>query len=261
MGFMLSKIFWAIVAPGNLLVLMLVVGTLRLGRRRRGRGSPLMATATIALLAIAVLPIGQWLATPLESRFPMPALPERVDGIVVLGGAVEPGISQAHGQVALNDAGERMLGALTLARRYLDAPIVVSGGNASLLPRDRPSEAAVMRDLLVGQGVDPSRIRLEERARNTVENALFSRDIAQPSPGQVWLLVTSATHMPRALGCFRHIGWQVVPYPVDYRTEATPRPGFLLSEHLALVDVVAKEWVGLVAYRILGYTDRLLPAP
>jgi uncharacterized SAM-binding protein YcdF (DUF218 family) len=154
-----------------------------------------------------------------------------------------------------------MLGALTLARRYPDAAIIVSGGNASLLPRDRPSEAADMRDLLVGQGVDPSRIRLEERSRNTVENAMFSREIAQPSFGQVWLLVTSATHMPRAVGCFRHIGWPVVPYPVDYRTEAKPRPGFLLSEHLALVDVVVKEWAGLVAYRILGYTNRLLPAP
>ena len=261
MGFVLGKIFWAIVAPGNLLVLMLVVGTLRLGRRRRGRGSPLIATATIALLAIAVLPIGQWLVMPLESRFPRQELPQHVDGIVVLGGAVEPGISQAHGQVALNDAGERMLGALTLARRYADASIVVTGGNATLLPRDRPSEASVMRDLLVREGVDAARIRIEERARNTVENAVLSRDIAQPSPGQVWLLVTSATHMPRAVGSFRHIGWPVVPYPVDYRTEARPRPGFLLSEHLALVDVVVKEWLGLVAYRILGYTDTLLPAP
>jgi uncharacterized SAM-binding protein YcdF (DUF218 family) len=261
MGFVLSKIFWAVAAPGNLLLLMLVIGTLRLGRRRRGRGSPLVATATIALLAIALLPIGQWLAMPLESRFATPELPAHADGIVVLGGAVEPGISAAHGQVALNDAGERMLGALTLARRYPDAPIVVTGGNASLLPRDRPSEAAAMRDLLVEQGIDAARIRLEERARDTVENAVLSREIAQPSPGQVWLLVTSATHMPRAVGCFRRIGWQVVPYPVDYRTEGRPRPGFLLSEHLALVDVVVKEWVGLMAYRILGYTDTLLPAP
>jgi len=261
MGFVLSKIFWGIVAPGNLLVLMLVIGTLRLGRRRRGRGAPLLTTAAIALLAIAILPIGQWLAMPLESRFPSPELPEHVDGIVVLGGAVEPGISEAHGQVALNDAGERMLGALTLARRYPDAPIIVTGGNASLLPRDLPSEAADMRDLLVGQGVGPSRIRIEDHSRNTVENAVFSREIAQPSPGQVWLLVTSATHMPRAVGCFRHVGWPVIAYPVDYRTEARPRPSFLLSEHLALVDVVVKEWVGLVAYRILGYTDRLLPAP
>ncbi|HET7594564.1 MAG TPA: YdcF family protein [Stellaceae bacterium] len=261
MGFVLSKVFWAIAAPGNLLVLMLVVGTLRLGGRRRRRGFRLVATATIALLAIALLPIGQWLAMPLESRFPAPELPQRVDGIVVLGGAVVPAISRAHGQVALNDAGERLVEALTLARRYPDAQVLVSGGDAALLPRDEPSEAAVMRDLLVEQGIDPARIRLEERSRNTVENAVFSREIAQPAPGQVWLLVTTATHMPRAVGCFRHIGWQVVPYPVDYRSEASPRPGFLLSEHLALVDVVVKEWIGLLAYRILGHTDEIFPAP
>lgn len=261
MSFVLSKIFWAIVAPGNLLVLMLVVGTLRLGRRRRGRGSPLLTTATIGLLAIAVLPIGQWLAMPLESRFPVPALPEHVDGIVVLGGAVEPGITQAHGQVALNDAAERMLEALTLARRYPDAPIVVTGGNATLLPRERPSEAAVMRDLLVGQGIDAARIRLEERARNTYENAVFSRELVEPRVGQVWLLVTSASHMARAVGCFRHLDWPVVAYPVDYRTDSSPRAGFLLAEHLALLDLIVKEWVGLVAYRILGHTDELLPGP
>jgi uncharacterized SAM-binding protein YcdF (DUF218 family) len=260
MGFVLSKVFWAVAAPGNLLVLMLVVGTLRLSGRRRRRGFRLVATATIGLLAIALLPIGQWLAMPLESRFPTPELPQRVDGIIVLGGAVVPAISRTHGQVALNDAGERLVEALALARRYPEAQVLVAGGDAALLPRDEPPEAALMRDLLVEQGIDSARIRLEERSRNTVENAVFSREIAQPAPGQVWLLVTSAAHMPRAVGCFRHIGWQVVPYPVDYRTEASPRPGFLLSEHLALFDVVVKEWIGLLAYRILGHTDEVFPA-
>ena len=260
MGFVLSKIFWAIAAPGNLLVLMLAVGTARLGGRRRRRGFRLVATATVVLLAIALLPIGQWLAMPLESRFPTPELPARIDGIIVLGGAVLPAITRAHGHIALNDAGERLVEALTLARRYPDAQLLLSGGDASLLPRDEPSEAAVMRDLFVEQGIDPARIRLEERSRDTFENAMFSREVAQPRPDQVWLLVTSATHMPRAVGCFRHIGWQVVPYPVDYRSEASPRPSFLLSEHLALVDVVVKEWVGLLAYRILGDIDEILPA-
>jgi uncharacterized SAM-binding protein YcdF (DUF218 family) len=260
MGFVLSKVFWIVAAPGNLLLLMLALGTVRLGGRRRRRGFRLVSAATVVLLAIALLPIGQWLAMPLESRFPTPELPAHVDGIIVLGGAVQPLITRAHGQVALNDAGERLVEALMLARRYPDAPVLLSGGDASLLPRDEPSEAAVMRDLLVEQGIDPARIRLEERSRNTAENAMFSRELAQPRPDQVWLLVTSATHMPRAVGCFRHVGWPVVPYPVDFRTEASPRPSFLLSEHLALVDVVAREWVGLLAYRILGHTDALLPS-
>ena len=260
MGFVLSKVFWVIVAPGNLLVLMLVLGTVRLGGHRRRRGFRLVTTATVMLLAIALLPIGQWLAMPLESRFPTPDLPAHVDGIIVLGGAVQPAIARAHGHIALNDAAERLVEALTLARRYPDALVLVSGGDASLLPRDEPSEAASMRDLLVEQGIDRARILLEERSRNTIENATFSREVAQPRPDQVWLLVTSATHMPRAVGCFRHVGWPVVPYPVDYRTEASPRPTFVLSEHLALVDVAVREWVGLVAYRILGHTDALLPA-
>jgi uncharacterized SAM-binding protein YcdF (DUF218 family) len=261
MGFVLSKLFWAVAAPGNLLLLLLVLGTLRLAGRRRRRGFRLVATATAALMLIAVLPVGQWLAMPLESRFPAPELPQRVDGIVLLGGAVEPAISRAHGQVALNDAGERLVEGLRLARRFPDAKVLATGGDAALLPRDEPSEAAVMRDFLVEQGINPARILIEERSRDTAENALYSRELAQPGPDQVWLLVTSAAHMPRAVGCFRHLGWPVVPYPVDYRSEARPRPGFLLAQHLALVDVAAKEWVGLLAYRLLGYTDAILPAP
>jgi uncharacterized SAM-binding protein YcdF (DUF218 family) len=261
MGFVLGKLFWIVAAPGNLLVLMLAVGTIRLGNRRRRRGSRLIAVASLTLLAIALLPIGSWLAMPLESRFPPPALPEHVDGIIVLGGAVQPGISHAHGQVALNDGAERLVEGLALARRYPDAKILLTGGNAALLPRNEPSEAAVMRDLFVQQGIDAARIQIEERSRNTYENAIYSRETVQPQPGEVWLLVTSAAHMPRSVGCFRHIGWPVVAYPVDYRSDANPRPSFLMSEHLALVDVIVKEWVGLAAYRVLGHIDSIMPAP
>ena len=262
MAFWMSKIFWAVAAPGNLLLLLLAWGVLRLNGRRRRRGFRLIAVATVAFLIIAALPVGQWLAAPLERRFPVPELPSRVDGIIVLGGAVEAGVTLAHGQVALNEAAERLVEALPLARRYPQAKLLVTGGDASLLPRaDEESEAEIMRDLLVQQGIEPARILVEGRSRNTIENAEFSRDLARPQAEEVWLLVTSAMHMPRAVGCFRHAGWQVVPYPVDYRTASGTRPYFLLSEHLPLVDMAAKEWVGLVAYRIAGRTDSLLPAP
>lgn len=262
MAFWISKLFWAVAAPGNLLLLLLAWGTLRLNGRRRGRGFRLIAVATAAFLIIAALPVGQWLAAPLERRFPAPELPPQVDGIIVLGGAVEADVTRVHGQVALNEAADRLVEALALARRYPQAKLLVTGGDASLLPRaDEKPEAEIMRDLLVQQGIDPARILVEGRSRNTIENAEFSHDLARPQAEDVWLLVTSALHMPRAVGCFRHVGWQVVPYPVDYRTASPMRLGFLLSEHLPLVDMAAKEWVGLVAYRLLGRIDSLLPGP
>jgi uncharacterized SAM-binding protein YcdF (DUF218 family) len=260
MGFIVGKLIWAIVAPGNLLLLVLAYGTGKLVISRRRRGLPFIVLAVLALLVIAVLPLGPWLVMPLEARFPPPVLPPRIDGIIVLGGAVEEGITRDHGQVALTDAAERLVEALRLARRYPDAKLLLSGGEGRLLPQGE-SEAQVMREFFVEQGIDPARLLLEDRSRDTFENAVYSRDLAMPQHGQVWLLVTSAAHMPRAVGCFRRLDWPVVPYPVDYRAEAHPLPGFALAEHLGFLDIVAKEWLGLLVYRILGHTARLFPAP
>jgi uncharacterized SAM-binding protein YcdF (DUF218 family) len=261
MAFVAGKLFWAIMAPGNLLLLVLLAGLFRAMRSRARRGLAPAVVAALLLLTVAVLPVGQWVAAPLEERFPIPAVPARLDGIIVLGGAVEAGISRAHGEVALNDAAERITESLALAQRHPEARLLLSGGDAAILPRAGEQEAEAMRALFVELGVAPERILVEDRSRTTFENALMSRDVAQPKPGEAWLLVTSAMHMPRAVGCFRHVGWGVLPYPVDFHTGEDTRPDFALAGHLFLLDRAAKEWVGLVAYRLLGRIDTLLPTP
>ena len=137
---------------------------------------------------------------------------------------------------------------------------LASGGDGNLIPEGE-QEAELTRDLLIALGVAPERILVEDRSRNTIENAIYSRDMAQPKLGEVWLLVTSAWHMPRAVGCFRRAGFDVLPYPVDFRTAAKKDWLFSLSRHLALLDIAAKEWVGLVSYRLLGRVDSVFPAP
>ena len=72
-------------------------------------------------------------------------------------------------------------------------------------------------------GLAAGRVIYEERSRNTSENAEFSLAIARPQPGETWLLITSAFHMSRAVGSFRRAGWNVVPYPVDFRPMGTTR--------------------------------------
>ena len=112
-------------------------------------------------------------------------------------------------------------------------------------------------------GLEAGRVIYEERSRNTAENAKFSRDIARPQPGETWLLITSAFHMPRAVGCFRRAGWNVVPYPVDYMTDGdyqTAPPGSF-SAGLGSLDGALHEWMGLALYRLSGKTDALFPAP
>jgi uncharacterized SAM-binding protein YcdF (DUF218 family) len=117
---------------------------------------------------------------------------------------------------------------------------------------------------LVGLGVDPQRIELEERSRTTCENAEQSLLAAKPNLGDRWVLVTSASHMPRAVACFRAVGFSVIPYPVDYRTRGTAdlrRPVDSIADGLEALDLAAHEWIGLATYRLLGQTRELLPSP
>jgi uncharacterized SAM-binding protein YcdF (DUF218 family) len=224
MTFVLSKLFWYVASPGNLCVLLILAGALRLALTRRRRGLALVLAGGLGLAAIAVLPLSAWAIAPLENRFPQPAMPDRVDGIVVLGGGVNPRISAARGRPSVRDAAERLFAAGELARRYPGARIVMSGGEAAIFPTGRP-EATVMRDVLVSQGIDASRIATETTSRNTYENAVETRRLMQPKPGEVWILITSAWHMPRAVGCFRTAGWTILPYPVDYQTTGHAEAG------------------------------------
>ena len=104
---------------------------------------------------------------------------------------------------------------------------------------------------------------LETRSRNTEENAVFTKELVQPKPGERWLLVTSAQHMPRAIGCFRRAGFPVEAYPVDWHTRRALRlaPMETLSGGLGRLDNAVHEWIGLVSYWLTGRTSELLPGP
>lgn len=261
MSVLVSQLFWMIAAPGNFLVLLLILGMVRLAVTRRRRGLGLIVVATLSLLAITVLPVGDWLLLPLENRFPVPNdASERVDGIVVLGGAIDGVVSTARHRVALNAAGARLTDAVAVARQYPAARILLTGGDNHIVA-EADSEAAIMKAFFAAEGIDPARIAIEPSSRTTYENAVLSRAAAQPKPGETWLLVTSAVHLPRAVGCFRAAGWTVLPYPVDFHTTGhlSLVSELSLSGQLTRVNAAAKEWIGLVIYRILGRTDALFP--
>jgi uncharacterized SAM-binding protein YcdF (DUF218 family) len=243
MDFVLSKLLWAVLAPGNLLLLLLIAGLV--WRRVLYVVVPLFAV-------VAVFPLADWLGLPLENRYPAPSLPPHIDGMVVLGGAVDGRLSTVRHQPVISDAAERLTATVVLARRYPEARIVFSGGENALLPHGY-NEAEASVAFLTELGVPRKRIVVEDRARNTWENAVYAKAMAQPKPGETWLLVTSAWHMPRALGCFRKLGWEMLPWPVDYRTEpGRVTLGFSLSRQLAALDVVTREWIGLAAYWAMG---------
>jgi len=263
MAFVLSKILGIVAAPGNFLTFLLALGVLVALLTGRRRGFRIVIFAAAGFLALTVLPVGEWLLLPLENRFQPPTtLPDRIDGIIVLGGGVDESLSEARGQIQLTEAGERMVIGALLARRFPAARVVLAGGNSRLFGGG-PAESEAMRSYFIEEGVDPQRITIETRSRTTWENVRFAQELAKPQPRETWILVTSAAHMPRAIGVFRRLGWPVLAYPVNYRTAG--EVGILqepsLLRGLALVTTGLHEWVGLLLYRVAGRTDVLLPGP
>jgi uncharacterized SAM-binding protein YcdF (DUF218 family) len=260
MFFISSKVLWVFAAPTNLLLIVAVLGALLLFTRFMRLGRFLAVVGIAGLFVLGATPFSRSIMRLLEDRFPVAGTDlGRVDGIIVLGGAV----GSTRAQVRFTDAASRMTEAVALARRYPDARLVFSGGDGGLISFGRGSEAASARVLFRDLGIADAQLTLEDKSRNTRENAIFTKALVAPKPGERWLLVTSAYHMPRSVACFRAADFPVIPYPVDFHSRGRPgdylTPHGVFSEGLRLGDLAVKEWLGLVAYRLAGYTDELLP--
>jgi uncharacterized SAM-binding protein YcdF (DUF218 family) len=191
------------------------------------------AAAFVAVLAAASWvgtssgPTSHALVRTLEDIFPPAQLDDGTAhdyvGVVVLGG--EPG--------RIREAGR-------LARTFKHLRVIITGAGD-------PADILA----LLGPGIEPGRVQIEPKARNTHENALFTAQTVRPAPGERWLLVTSAFHMPRAMGAFRRSGFNVEPWPLYDLDHVNPRP----------MAVAQHEWLGLAAYWILGRSRELLPRP
>ncbi len=261
--FALSKILGFFALPSNLLIVIALTGVLLMQTRVRTLGLGLLVGAVLLLALIGLSPVGNALMLPLEERFPKwtgkGATP---DGIVVLGGAVSPDVSAARKETALNEAAERMTAIAELARAYPKAPIVFTGGSGRLF--GGASEADFVTGLFASFGIPPERVVLETNARNTVENAVNTKALVQPKAGERWLLVTSAYHMPRAVGIFRKAGFPIEAYPVDFRTRGRAdlmEPFGSMAAGMARTDTAIREWVGLFIYWLSGRISELFPGP
>ena len=263
MFFTVSKVYATFLSPVPLLLILALVGAILSSGRFARRGRALAIGATLALLVVALTPVGRMAIAPLEDRFSPPSADAPAPyGIIILGGAMKGLESRARGQ-AVYDDGERVTQAAILAKRYPGARIVFTGGSGSVLVAESP-EAQEVEKHLVELGVDPARVTLETKSRNTGENARFTAAMVHPEPGQRWLLVTSGFHMPRSMGLFEKAGFDVSAYPVAFRTLGPRQPivwWLDAPENLEIFALAAKEWVGLAVYWATGRIDRLFPGP
>lgn len=264
MFFTLSKVFGVLANPFAVVLILLCLGVVLLWTpwRRAGRG--VLTLTVLAGLAMATLPmVSEWPLMVLENRFPSnPELPARVDGIITLGGVVNQYLSAARGQTAVGPGAERLTEFADLARRYPKARLIFTGGSGNLLRQDL-KEADYLRPMLDSLGLAGRQVIFENQSRNTYENALFSKRLVNPAPGEVWVLVTSAVHTARSVGTFREVGWNVIGYPVDFETtgEFETALQFNFGRGMGHTSRWLHEWLGLFFYWITDRSNALFPAP
>jgi len=269
MFFYLAKVLWFLLQPSTLIALLIAYGSTLIWTGWARWGRRFVTFGAILLLVAGLSPLGNALILPLEDRFPRANLdkPPAPTGFIVLGGAEDRLVGQARKAPTLNEAGERIVETVMLARKFPEAKIAFSGGDAGIF-YTFDSEAAGAARMLTDMGVAPNRLVLEASARDTYENAVYLKAeldrLGLLGPGKRWVLITSAYHMPRAMASFHGAGFEVEPWPVDYRTRGRAdliRPFDKVSEGLRRVDVATREWVGLFAYWLAGRSDSLFPAP
>lgn len=264
MFFVLSKLFWLVGEPINLILILGVIGVLLSFGRTARFGHGLTAAAMVLLVIAGFSPLGAILLQPLENRFPPPpANLAAPTGIIVLGGSIDPDLTQARGVPTLLASAARLTTGVALARRYPKARLIFTGGSASI-EGGGVAEAPPVRKLWLSLGVPAAQMTFESKSRNTWENAVFTRALVDPKPDQTWLLVTSAWHMPRSMGVFRKAGFNVIAYPVGYETYGDKRDLWLphlAGGEMSMLDNAMHEWIGLVAYHLTGKTGAWFPAP
>jgi len=279
--------FWSLASPSQLLLATTMVGTL-LVLATSGRAGPpsrwlrigrrLTLVGGIGLLLFGLLPVSHYLAHALESRFPVPgamsgsnpaplaqSLPDRVDGIILLAGSERPAVSQEYGEPQTGSHGSRYITALRLAYRHPSARVVFTGGARSEPGKGTLETQAAVAAAILGQiGLDPARIVFDEDSRDTCDHPRNVQALVQPRPGETWVVVTSAMHMPRTVACFRAAGWgDVIPYPTDFKVVLGGWDAGTIQvvDNLALLDAALHEWIGLAYYRLTGRTQEWFPAP
>jgi uncharacterized SAM-binding protein YcdF (DUF218 family) len=265
--FIASKIVQFLIEPLNLLLLISLLALLFLALRKPIATKRLLWLSVIGFVLVGYAPIPESLARILENSIEKADIKtisnEQIAGIIILGGAIRgEEITIDRGEVSILSAAERLTKGLELIRRYPNLPFIFSGFSGRVTPRGM-SEADAFKQLITEQGlaeITKGTAYYENQSRNTYENAIYSKKIidqlgvSNPSiQTGSWLLVTSATHMPRSVKIFEKQGIRIIPIPVDYQTALTLQwREFDVTEGAFLWNRLLHEYIGIIAYRLTG---------
>ncbi len=252
MFFELSKIFWMLAQPANLLFIFLAIATWLLWVRPE-LGRWIITVLVVMGWLAATIPAGEYLIRQIENEYPQPQLPEHVDGIIVLGGFIWAEGSFIRKQVQTDSKADRFFAFIKLSRQYPNAKLIFTGGSGNIW-NQQAREADYVKELWHDMGYDPARLLIERESHNTYENVVYSKAIVQPQPGEKWILITSAMHMPRSVAIFKEQNWDVIPYPVDYISGngSLWQYEFSVNDNLFRLSVSLREIIGKLVYQLSG---------
>ena len=260
MSFYLSKILWLIVNPFNIFIFITLFTMFLYFINFRRLSLIIYLINFIFIALISFFPIGSYLTYIIEKEFHTNTkIPKRVDGILILGGATNPLLFKEFDQISLNGSAERLVESVMIIRKFEKAKVIFSGGSG-IVNRSDLGHSQVAKLFYKKMGVDINKIFFEDKSRNTHENIIYSKKIAKPKKNENWLLITSAFHMKRALLIAEKNNWKLIPYAVDFKNvkEFKLIPNLNLLSNLNSFQSGLHEWLGLVAYYLMGRTDKFL---
>ncbi len=253
MFFYLSKIFWIVIQPLNLILILFIISAICLKLQFLGvaKLTSYVAIAGIILLGFTQLP--DLALKSLENKYPVPELINEPYGIIVLGGGISAKRDSSAASYELNEAADRLTVALGIKREYPNAKMIFTGGNNTLLGRGK-LEADAARAMVEDLYGDDLGIIFESNARTTAENASETKKLLETELHREWLLVTSAYHMPRAMAVFVKADFKVKAYPADFVSSPFRFPYISTSavNQFRKMNLYLKEIIGYIGYQLSG---------
>ena len=259
MFFYLSKILWFFFNPFNLMLLLIFGGLLSHLFQKNILSKIFYSLSVIFFIISSVLPTGRFMLYSLEKNFHnQDTLPNEVEGVLILSGAIEGVLSIEYNTIHLNGNVERLIASIELINRYPKAEIIFSGGPAYVFNK-KIIQADLAKEFFSKLGIDTHKIIFESKSRNTYDNIFFSRIIADPQLGEKWIVITSAFHMKRTLNIADKLKWNLIPYAVDFKQTKTfswmPSINFL--KNISIFQSAIHEWLGLIVYYLTGKSSNI----
>ena len=259
MSFYLSKILWLILNPFNIFICITLLSIFLYFIKLNRLSSIIFLINFVFIALISFLPIGSYLIYNIEKEYHSYIKPpDQVDGILILGGATNPLLYNEYDQISLNGSSERLVESVFIIKKFDKAKVIFSSGSG-LVNRPDLDHAQVAKSFYKKIGIETNQIIFEDKSRNTYENIIYSKKIANPKINENWLLITTASHMKRALLIANKNNWKLIPYAVDFKNIKDFKliPNLNLLTNLNSFQQGSHEWLGLVSYYLMGRTDKV----